>query len=365
MNTIDDNFVEGVKKFLNTLSKNQFEFKPVQKGSTKSGTSLNLGFSCYAIKILHIIREFDTRDDKSEWIDYINNFQTSNFKKFPSNSFIDENYVKSFNRNPLLVNFKYILKKYLKPQRYKPKSEVLNEFILAETKQAISTLKQIGSNNRSNYFSNFLQEDKLQQYIDTLDWSTPWTSGAQLANLMFILETQKNENSENLKQIFQKTVDNLADAKTGMYFKGTIKNEAEIINGAMKIISGMDWLNLEIHYPKKIIDFCLNHSPKNFGCDIVDLVYVIYKSSKQLNNSYKYIEINEYFNDILKKIYENYFPDLGGFSYFKNKSQIHYYGVKISKGFDEPDIHGTLLLLWAISMISDFRNENTFNILKP
>ena len=67
----------------------------------------------------------------------------------------------------------------------------------------------------------------------------------------------------------------------------------------------------------------------------------------------------------MKKIYENYFPDLGGFSYFKNKSQIHYYGVKISKGFDEPDIHGTLLLLWAISMISDFRNENTFNILKP
>ena len=40
-----------------------------------------------------------------------------------------------------------------------------------------------------------------------------------------------------------------------MYFNGAINNEAEIINGAMKIISGMDWLNLEIHYPKKIIGF--------------------------------------------------------------------------------------------------------------
>ena len=27
----------------------------------------------------------------------------------------------------------------------------------------------------------------------------------------------------------------------------------------MKIISGLDWIDHEIHYPDKIIDFCLNN----------------------------------------------------------------------------------------------------------
>ena len=54
-------------------------------------------------------------------------------------------------------------------------------------------------------------------------------------------------------------------------------------------------------------------------------------------------------------------------SYFLNKSQTHYYGVKISKGLNTPDLHGTLLLIWGISMISkiiDLPTSN-WNILKP
>ena len=34
-------------------------------------------------------------------------------------------------------------------------------------------------------------------------------------------------------------------------------NSRQVINGAMKVITGLDWLGHEIHYPKKLIDYCL------------------------------------------------------------------------------------------------------------
>ena len=63
----------------------------------------------------------------------------------------------------------------------------------------------------------------------------------------------------------------------------------------------------------------------------------------------------------------HFFPNLYGFSYFLNKSQTHYYGVKISKGLNTPDIHGTTLLVWALSMILEIIEFENFkwNPLKP
>ena len=40
-----------------------------------------------------------------------------------------------------------------------------------------------------------------------------------------------------------------------------------------------------------------------------------------------------------------YSNKLGGYSYFQNKSQTHYYGVRITDGLDTPDIHATLVYM--------------------
>ena len=57
----------------------------------------------------------------------------------------------------------------------------------------------------------------------------------------------------------------------------------------------------------------------------------------------------------------------GGFAYFKNKSQEYYYGVKITNGFDEADIHGTTLLTWALAMIFSIIGEPypRWKIIRP
>ena len=64
----------------------------------------------------------------------------------------------------------------------------------------------------------------------------------------------------------------------------------------MKIITGLDWINYEIHFPEKVIDQCLKISVNSEGCDIVDIVYVLYKCS--LITDYKK-DIDNYFENVL------------------------------------------------------------------
>ena len=63
---------------------------------------------------------------------------------------------------------------------------------------------------------------------------------------------------------------------------------------------------------------------------------------------------------------KHYIKGDGGFSYFIEKSQTHYYGVKISNGLPRADFHGTTLLIWALSLIDDFRTDgqSVFNKIK-
>ena len=46
-------------------------------------------------------------------------------------------------------------------------------------------------------------------------------------------------------------------------------------------------------------------------------------------------------------------------------SQVEYYGMQITKGLNYPDIHGTTLLLWALTMIYSIQGSSEFNVIKP
>ena len=118
------------------------------------------------------------------------------------------------------------------------------------------------------------------------------------------------------------------------------------------------------HY-EIIIDYCLSYDLNNVGCVIVDVVYVLYRCSKE--TIYKKLEVISYLENILSELKEHYKSKEGGFSYFKSKNQTHYYDVKIIDNDNQSDIHGTLLCLWAAVMIMDLTEKNYFeyNTLKP
>ena len=156
----------------------------------------------------------------------------------------------------------------------------------------------------------------------------------------------------------------ILDPETGSYFRDNPISSREIINGAMKMISGLDWIDVPIHKPKNLIDFCLENKPQPEGCDIVDYVYVLYKCWKQTN--YRKDEIISVFKEVLE-LFHNLNYDNGGFSYFPSRSQSHYYGVEVTQGLNIPDIHGTILITWALVLIYDFLEESNdkYNVIKP
>ena len=107
------------------------------------------------------------------------------------------------------------------------------------------------------------------------------------------------------------------------------------------------------------------NKPSHEGCDIVDIIYVLYRCNKETN--YKRLQVEEYLENQLDFIEKHYFYGTGGFSYFISKSQNTYYGLDITKGLRAPDLHGTTLLLWALSMIYEivFPDKDYLKVIKP
>ena len=60
----------------------------------------------------------------------------------------------------------------------------------AETKQAISTLYEVGSKNIRTLENSFKDEGSLSLYLGSLDWSKPWSAGAQFSSICVYTKTQ-------------------------------------------------------------------------------------------------------------------------------------------------------------------------------
>ncbi|OUW74365.1 MAG: hypothetical protein CBD76_00400 [Pelagibacteraceae bacterium TMED216] len=358
-------YLEGLKR-----DKGLFQFNPVNKSLIEESNHLSLGFSCYALKLNKLFDTVDSYSDKeiTNWINYINSYQNTS-DIFPMNSFVDENYVKILEKNKKMSKISNIAKatsNNLFNTNFKSIDLKLSEYIQAETKQSIATLYELDNRNSERFLDFPDQREEIKSYLDTLNWNFPWSSGAQFAGISLFTKTQlNNEEYKNSRESLINFLNEIVKKEDGFYYKGNTPKKQELINGAMKIISGLDWLDEKIHYPDKIIDYCLDNKPNNEGCDVVDLVYVIYKCAQQ--TTYKRKEVNKYLSDILEIIYLHFRKDEGGFSYFLNSCQTNYYDVKFSNGYDEADIHGTILFSWAVVMILDILELDYFkyNILKP
>ncbi len=362
---------ENVPNFLTSLRKNDniYSYFPVKKGITKYGQKLEVGFSTYALKILFITGNWNNLNDNDteNWKNYINSFQVEK-SNYPINSFIDKNYLNFFQENKLNFFGRDIVKGLLNRtlgRDYELTKKKITNSIRAETKQCISSLYQVGSKNNKNY-DEFTNLD-ITRFLDSFDWKKPWSAGAQFSALCVFLRTQSlDENNYFLKRDeLVRFINKKVNIQTGAYFIGETPAYNETINGAMKVLTGLDWIDEKIHDPKKLIDICLLENPKNDGCDLVDIVYVLYRCS--LETDYKRKNIIKYLENIYDLLLSHYFSKEGGFSYFLNKSQTNYYGVKISNGENTPDIHGTLLLTWAVAMIDKIFNldNSSLNIIKP
>ncbi len=354
-----------LKKYISNLYTTDFKFNPVNLGSNANGNSLQLGFLCYALKTMYTINEpqLDNIDYLSGAINKINSFQ--NVKtKYRKGYFVDPNYVKAFKKNYYKIFIKNVVKFALRRIRFNEinPNKKLNEFLRAETKQSLATISQFNKLPEINFCDYPKSEIEVKKFISKLDWRFPWNAGAQVSGICVFISFDKNK--KELGKYINSELEKLVQSD-GAYYKGSIDNESEKINGAMKVLTGLDWLNIPIHKPKELIDLCLSHNPNSEGCDIVDVIYVLFKCNEQIE--YKKTEIKNYVEKLIPTIMSHYKKEEGGFSYYVNKSQEFYYGVKISEGKNEADLHGTTLLTWALSMIFSILGNPypRWSVIKP
>lgn len=354
--------LDSTEDYLSSLKKEgKFKYYPSKEGLTTYGKKLELGFSTFAIKILKMINKIEVYE-KDLWAEYINTFQSMQYKNVDDNYYVDPYLAQSYSSLSPLTSIKDNTKKIMNAlgKKYDTNEIKFRKAVNAETKQAIATLIEIGSKNK-NIIQLNKDDDQVLKDLNGLNWETPWSAGGQFSTYCVYTDSQ----DWGIELLLKKFITKLANNETGSYYTNFPKTNREVINGAMKVISGLDWIQEEIHYPKQLIDFCLKNKPIVEGCDIVDYVYVLYKCSQQVD--YRKNEINKVLGETLSDLIQLYKRDEKGFSYFKGKSQTFYYGVEISKGQNFADIQSTTLCVWAIIMIMHNNEslEKKYKLIKP
>jgi len=208
------------------------------------------------------------------------------------------------------------------------------------------------------------QKKRIDKYLSRLNWKKPWSAGSHFSHLVFFLKNSDLSDKENLINYAIDWVNKLQHSEDGAWYKGR-PDLREKINGAMKVITGLKVAEkMHFKYPKKLIDLCLSAKNNEHACDNFNIIYVLHYASKMIRNTYRFLEIQNFARDRLE-IYRNYyFPEIGGFSFLPDRANMYYYRAKITKGLNEPDIHGTCMFLWGISIISQILGINKELVVK-
>ncbi len=354
--------------FMQSLKRSgSWSFVNCATGQTSAGKQVTLGFSCFALKMYYMLGWWDKLSlvEKDDWIQHLNSFQSNNkmpkTKLLVQNSFFDIKLCEYLTQT--IPIYQRWWTQWVKPLELTPMDRV----VIAETKQAIATLAQVGKQSNQAYEGYPKTTADLEVYLNRLDWTKPWGAGGQASALAVFYQTEAPrvlgiESALELREYLRTFFESLADPDTGGYFKGSRPAFGQLINGAMKVLTGLDWLNAKIIYPALLIDSALSEFPESEGCHVVDWIYVIYRSRLQIRH--REPEIQQRLRQMLPLILRHANKD-GGFSSRIGRSKSLYYGVKVSKGYCESDIHGTVLLTWALAMIFEMLGHPTWNVIRP
>ena len=222
----------------------------------------------------------------------------------------------------------------------------------AETRQSISALGLYGVKPVYEYRDFPQSKEGIFKYLSELDWEHPWGAGSHFSHLLFFLGNSELDNKNELIDFAISWVNSIQNDSDGLWYRGT-PNMSQKINGAMKIITGLKAVGkVKFRYPEKILDSALIATNDKHACDNFNVTYVIKYCNEALEGAYRFDEIKEFIYNRLSLYREYYFQEIGGFSFKKKRANRVYYNAPISRGKNEPDIHGTVMFLWGISLIA-------------
>ncbi len=284
------------------------------------------------------------------------------------------NYIKTFQHKngwiyDDLVFRKPILRNALASLRKRNFSNLLNKnYKRAETRQCCSALMLYDKLPEGTNLFVLRNEEQVRDYLSSFAWSQPWDAASHFSHLMFflalVLKTGRMEPQtfEHLTGCAIEWVNRLQHPRDGCWYTGS-PSLRQKINGAMKIITGLIAVDrIDFDYPEKLVDLCLGSANDQDACDNFNIILVLNYAAKLLGRNYRRSEIEEFALQRLDTYWKHYHDDKNGFSFYPNRANDIYYGARITRALNEPDIHGTALFLWGVSIIVQLLGlEEQFN----
>lgn len=300
----------------------------------------------WILKIVDFLKEIEKRN----YIWTLDGYDTAKLSAvalFCKCSKIFENYHK-FNTD----NMSKIIKSYKNNNTFYIDNTNDRNNIIAETRQAISGLINIGDTDNNINLNLYYPDLNKLYFMNNSTWNNPWGAGAQLSHYLFYLQLNSEINQNKINDILEKL--NKYKKHDGWYYNRPSNHV--LINGIMKVFTGLDIINYDYNLIKPILinicDYMLKINPSSGGCNLYDFVYVLRKGIKI---EYKVDEIKNKLI-IIGNIILQYQQIDGGFSYNKNSTTVMMYGKRISPGKKQGGIHGTTLMCMALCMIDDACN---------
>lgn len=233
----------------------------------------------------------------------------------------------------------------------------------AETRQAFAALLCLDNKPNRPFLKIPYSKKEILKYIQSLNWGEPWGAGSHVSHLLFFLyrnrlyfNVHKND-ADLLIDYTLEILDRYRQDDGSWYLKGADIPLNYKVNAAMKIMTAYEAAGRDnFLYPEKLINLCLASANDGDACNNFNIICVLYHCSRKTDH--RLDEIRKYCLNKLETFRTHYWPEHGGFSFFQRNANSVYYGARISRGLSEPDIHGTCLFLWGITLITKILKLN-------
>lgn len=339
---------DNINNFLSLMNKNDFSyFKYSLSGDLfTEKNNWGLGNLVFATKILYITGLIDdlTKEQKT-------NLKNSILKFSGNDGMIYDPIITSLSiKDKIKKKLGLVDKTFL---------ENIQEIRRAETRQSFAALHLLKSKPKIPFKKIPYNKDGIIEYLKKLDWSNPWSAGSHFSHLLFFLkmnseffsEYSEDESQELIKFAFDWIME-IQSEQDGSWYLGKDVPLNIKINGAMKVLTGLHAAGIyDFPNSKKLIDTALLGINDEEACSNFNIAYVLY-CCKIIEPSYRNAEIEKFLLERIDLYKKFYHENIGAFSFYKRKANDIYYGKKITKGKNEPDIHGTILFIWGISIIN-------------
>ena len=260
------------------------------------------------------------------------------------------------------------IKEAIYNHRYNDKANVR-----AETRQSAATLWMVNKLPKYELPLEIKDPNSFYNYIKKLNWRDPWHSGSHISHQLMMLSLNNKISGglyyyDDMVKEVKAFLNSIYDKQLGTWHKGSNIDDQIKLNGAMKIYSGLQWLDGFEFANKPLIDFALSIPIQLDGCGFTNSLFAIRLARKGIEN-YRRDEIIERAIKCLNYSMEHKHKG-SGYSFMLNEAQKFYYTRYASLGGNQADMHGTGMFVLGISIALELMGEHapvgseTWKILK-